>query len=61
MSVASFYRETCVLCEQVSIALGKFTFRAGTFLEIFNTSTEVAQLARAEKHIEGFELMKRIN
>ena len=61
MSVASFYRETCVLCEQVSIALGKFTFRAGTFLEIFNTSTEAAQLARAEKHIEAFELMKRIN
>jgi len=61
MSVASFYRETCVLCEQVSIALGKFTFRAGTFLEIFNTSIEAAQLTRAEKHIEAFELMKRIN
>jgi len=61
MSVASFYRETCVLCEQVSIALGKFTFRAGTFLEIVNTSIEAAQLARAEKHIEAFELMKRIN
>ena len=61
MSVASFYRETCVLCEQVSIALGKFACRAGTFLEIVNTSIEAAQLARAEKHIEAFELMKRVN
>jgi hypothetical protein len=26
-----------------------------------NTSIEAAQLARAEKHIEAFELMKRID
>jgi len=41
--------------------LGKFTCKAGTFLEIVNTSIEAAQLARAEKHIQAFELMKRIN
>ena len=60
MSVASLYQNTCVLCEDVSLAAKKLLKGTLTFLSIVNTSIEAAQLARAEKYIEAFELMKRI-
>jgi hypothetical protein len=60
MSVASLYQNTCILCEDVSLAAKKLLRGTSTFLNLVNTSIEAAQLARAEKHIEAFELMKRI-
>ena len=61
MSVASLCQNTCVICEDISLAAGKFFKGTSTFLSMVNTSIEAAQLARAEKHIEAFELMKRID
>jgi hypothetical protein len=61
MSVASLYQNTCVICEDISLAAGKLFKGTSTFLSMVNTSIEAAQLARAEKHIEAFELMKRID
>jgi hypothetical protein len=61
MSVASLYQNTCVICEDISLAAGKLFKGTSTFLNIMNTSIEAAQLARTEKHMEAFELMKRID
>ena len=61
MSVSSLYQNTCVICEEISLAAVKFLNGTSTFLSIVNTSIEAAQLARAEKHMEALELMKRID
>ena len=61
MSVSSLYHNTCVICEEISLAAVKFFKGTSTFLSIVNTSIEAAQLARAEKHMEALELMKRID
>ena len=61
MSVASLYQNTCVICEEISRAVVKLVKGTSTFLSIVNTSIEAAQFARADKHIEALELMKRID
>lgn len=61
MSVGSLYQNTCVICEEISLAAVKLFNGTATFLSIVNMSIEAAQLARAEKHIEALELMKSID
>ena len=61
MSVASLYQNTCVLCEDVFLTARKILRATLTFLRIVNTSIEAAQLARAERHMEALERMKRID
>ena len=61
MSASSLYQNTCVICEEISLAAVKFLKGTSTFLSVVNTSIEAAQLARAEKHMEALELMKRID
>ena len=61
MSIESLYQNTCVMCEEISLAAVKLFNGTSTLLSIVNISIEAAQLARAEKHREALELMKRID
>ena len=61
MSVSSLYQDTCVICEEISLAAVKLFEGTATFLSIVDTSIEAGQLARAKKHMEARKLMKRID
>jgi len=60
MWVTSLYKNTSVICEDMSLFTKRFLTGVSTVLRVVNTSIEAAHHTRIGRHTAGIELMKRL-